>query len=319
MQTPAPAAWQAAEGREQSEGFTPGVSVAAAQAGGDTPRLPSPQEQPSEAVPGAGSAAAASAAALSRTAAAAAAADQPAAPLSKPTLRVQGGDIILEETAASPQHRSTAGGGDETFASRGPTRSLSTLEPGASGGRHAAAAAAAAALAGADAPGGPAFSRQTTGDTGRAAAAGSRPTTFQNLNLSADAGGGEAGPRPPGMNGGDAPHNHHHHHHHHSQHRHHEGEGGAGSSSEAVAASRAKYRTSLTEENVAYQNKLAQYSGRVDPAERMWRWLEEAGPPYDVQPSLGVPPPPPRQASGSVPAGKRHAGRRRRFWCGCFG
>lgn len=78
----------------------------------------------------------------------------------------------------------------------------------------------------------------------------------------------------------------------------------------------------LTEENISYQNKLAQYSGRADPAERMWRWLEEAGPPYDVQPSLGVPSAPSSRQGASLAAAaagsKRHRGRRR-LWCGCFG
>lgn len=60
---------------------------------------------------------------------------------------------------------------------------------------------------------------------------------------------------------------------------------------------RMKYRSTLTEENVAYLNKLDQYTasrpdaGARSSSERIWRWLEGSGPPFDnPPPSLGVPP-----------------------------
>lgn len=53
-------------------------------------------------------------------------------------------------------------------------------------------------------------------------------------------------------------------------------------------------------------------------AERMWRWLEDAGPPYEGSPSVGVPTkalaPGPDALESTRP---RSSGR---FWCfSCFG
>jgi hypothetical protein len=63
----------------------------------------------------------------------------------------------------------------------------------------------------------------------------------------------------------------------------------------------AKYRTTeLTASNVQQLTKQ-QYGGESSKAsttERMWRWLADAGPPYEVHPSVGVPSKPPlRQTS----------------------
>jgi hypothetical protein len=146
------------------------------------------------------------------------------------------------------------------------------------------------------------------------------------------------------------------------------GEAGPSGGSSVEGPVRVKYRSSLTEENVAYLNKLDQYSSRpessgaalqpasacppalpgrraavhaqagkhavvscvfrgartlptaVDPAaERIWRWLEGSGPPFDnPPPSLGVPP----VSKGThAAASKRPAGTRRGlFSCfSCFG
>lgn len=50
-----------------------------------------------------------------------------------------------------------------------------------------------------------------------------------------------------------------------------------------------KPRSSLTEENVAYMRKLHRLAiGRSEPKERILGWLVEAGPPYELEPSVGV-------------------------------
>ena len=58
---------------------------------------------------------------------------------------------------------------------------------------------------------------------------------------------------------------------------------------QSVPGGGAKIRTTeLTASNV---QQLAKQSGepwRYSTTERLWRWLEDAGPPYDVQPSVGV-------------------------------
>jgi hypothetical protein len=58
----------------------------------------------------------------------------------------------------------------------------------------------------------------------------------------------------------------------------------------------AKYRTTeLTASNVQQLTKQ-QYGGessKTSTTERMWRWLQDAGPPYEVHPSVGVPLKPP--------------------------
>lgn len=58
---------------------------------------------------------------------------------------------------------------------------------------------------------------------------------------------------------------------------------------QSIPGGGAKLRT--TELTAANVQQLAKQSGepwRFSTNERMWRWLEDAGPPYDVQPSVGV-------------------------------
>jgi len=53
----------------------------------------------------------------------------------------------------------------------------------------------------------------------------------------------------------------------------------------------AKYRTTeLTSSNVQQFTKQhhGSESSKAGSSERMWRWLQDAGPPYDVHPSVGV-------------------------------
>jgi hypothetical protein len=52
-----------------------------------------------------------------------------------------------------------------------------------------------------------------------------------------------------------------------------------------------KYRTTeLTASNVQQLTKQqhSTESSKAGSTERMWRWLQDAGPPYDVHPSVGV-------------------------------
>ena len=280
----------------------PGLSVTAAHA--DTPQSPSPRR--SVDVAAAATAARPSDEPPAMTAALAAAAPQlaTAAPLAKPTLRVQGGDIILED-ATSPQAASAPQG---AFAS----------QPGGSGLADGDGAARPSAVADAqqqqqqqqqgDVMLGPRLMRKmTSGDASRALAASRQSTQQVGVPAAVAAAAGPGGAAEAAV--------------HRLQHQ--QGADGALATATAEAAGRgplpvARHRSTLTEENVAYANKLGQYSGRADPAERMWRWLEGSGPPFDVQPSLGVPPPPSRSASAAVLAAKRQPGRRR-LWCGCFG
>lgn len=46
--------------------------------------------------------------------------------------------------------------------------------------------------------------------------------------------------------------------------------------------------TELTSSNVQQLTKQAGEPGKASTTERMWKWLADAGPPYDVQPSVGV-------------------------------
>lgn len=120
------------------------------------------------------------------------------------------------------------------------------------------------------------------------------------------------------------------------------GDAGPSSSSAAVEGPvRMKYRSTLTEENVAYLNKLDQYSSRPDAtgvrnmelshsrvptgalltpsADRIWQWLEASGPPFDnPPPSLGVPT---ISKSSVAAASRRQAGTKRGFFScfNCFG
>ncbi|KAL4421144.1 hypothetical protein ABPG77_000779 [Micractinium sp. CCAP 211/92] len=268
MQSPTADAGQA------SEAATPGASVAA-QHGGDRhtgSMFDTPGEGPPS--PGQGSPAqhrsqegrsnsrrglSSTGPNLEAAAAVLASADGAAAPgpLTAPRLRVQGADIILED--ASPKAADPG----------------SSKQPAGGGVGNAAVAAAPAAddksshelelqlrLA----------SRTATGASNMALAS-SRPTQQQ---LNSGAGLGDDRPR-----GHDA--------------------GALGPSSSAPGGVegpvRMKYRSTLTEENVAYLNKLDQYtSSRPDAggrssSERIWRWLEGSGPPFDnPPPSLGVPP-----------------------------
>ena len=210
MQAHAAAAWLNAEAGAPSDGMTPGVSVAAH---ADTPRSPSPRRLTDDHPSGNGGAEdtllqqAAAAAAV----AGAGAADHLAAPLSKPTLRVQGsGDIILED-ATSPQHQHSPGAVADAFISRHVT--TNSLEPGPSATprRPPADVASPPRQRQQHTFEQPArLSRNTTSGTNRAVAATpSRHGTQPELG----AGGEEAGhppaaaaaaaARPLGMNGGD--------------------------------------------------------------------------------------------------------------------
>ena len=57
--------------------------------------------------------------------------------------------------------------------------------------------------------------------------------------------------------------------------------GGQGVGSQAPTAS------ALTADNIQLLTKDPQV-GKTDPVERMWRWLAEAGPPYDSSPSVSA-------------------------------
>lgn len=84
--------------------------------------------------------------------------------------------------------------------------------------------------------------------------------------------------------------------------------------------SRLRHRPTLTQENVTHMQKLEQYSTREDPTERMWRWLEQAGPPYDSSPSVGIPAKGTARGSGSLGSGGSRKDGGARLWCfACFG
>lgn len=145
-------------------------------------------------------------------------------------------------------------------------------------------------------------SRTATGISNMALAS-SRPTQQQ-----VNSGGGQADDRLRGHDGGAL---------------------GPGSSAPGAVEGpvRMKYRSTLTEENVAYLNKLDQYtSSRPDAggrssSERIWRWLEGSGPPFDnPPPSLGVPPV--AKGAATNPGGARRHGEKRGSGGGlfsCFG
>ncbi|PSC69571.1 ATP synthase gamma-subunit [Micractinium conductrix] len=289
---------------EASEAATPGASVTAQHgdrhtAALDTPGQGSPMrhcslegrsnsKQHGSAGPGLEDAAAALAGVADSPAMAAA-----AEPLSKPRLRVQGADIILED-APSPKAPTPV----EPSAS---SRQLAAAAALGNGGGVASSPAAAAAPAGAQQHAQAAAlqqhhvvaaarasqshehelqlrlaSRTVTG-LSNLAVVSSRPTMQINSG-----GHGIADERLRGVvdSNGLPP-----------------GELGPSSSDAAVVEGpvRIKYRSTLTEENVANHNKLEQYASRPDAtgrssSERIWRWLEGSGPPFDnPPPSLGVP------------------------------
>lgn len=349
MQTPAPLA--APPDLQVSEAATPGASVAAVR-GGDDHMLETPEfDTPGQASPtrhrsqeggrslGDGAAALDSsrnrsgglhAAAVAALAEAVAAPANAAEPLSKPRLRVQGADIILED-AASPKDAAENGGGSAqrppqdqpqlAAAAAGLPAQAPVAAAGNAGAGTSAAAQQPAALAGqpqqqqSTQP--PPLnlaamrvsqahehelqlrlaSRTATGVSNMAIAS-TRPLATHPLPhgddsrlRGHDAGGGEAGPA-------------------------------SGGSSAVEGPVRIKYRSTLTEENVSYLNKLDQYASRPDTtgrsSERIWRWLEGSGPPFDnPPPSLGVP----TVSKTNLAASSRRQGAKRSFFScfNCFG
>ncbi|PRW56895.1 hypothetical protein C2E21_4385 [Chlorella sorokiniana] len=350
MQTPAPLAGPP-DLLHTSEAATPGASVAAVRGEHDhvleTPEF----DTPGQASParhrslGDGAAAldssrgrsgglhAAAVAALADAVAAPAAA---AEPLSKPRLRVQGADIILED-AASPKDAAENGGGP---AQRLEQQQVAAAAAAGAPGQAAGAAAGGAGASASAAAQQPAVmptqqqqqqqqqvqppplnlaaamrvsqthehelqlrlaSRTATGVSNMAIASTRAPIThplahgddsrLRGLDAVVGGGGGEAGPA-------------------------------SGGSSAVEGPVRIKYRSTLTEENVAYLNKLDQYASRPDAtgrsSERIWRWLEGSGPPFDnPPPSLGVP----TVSKTNLAATSRRQGAKRSFFScfNCFG
>lgn len=190
------------------------------------------------------------------------------APLAKPTVRVQGSEIIIED-AGSPPHTAQHQGFD---ISRTTTATL-RVQPPAS--RATPPVSRDRLLSGSAAEQPPS----------------NRPLDQQQQQRPAVA--GASAHREPGPASTPAD---------------------PGSAARAAAAALLRpYNSTLTEENVAYLNKLDQVRGRGDAAERLWRWLDGAGPPYDVEPSMGLTP-----KVGGPPAA-RPSEKRRSFCCfGCF-
>jgi hypothetical protein len=211
-----------------------------------------------------------------------------AAPLGqRPTLRMQDGDIILEDGAlraggllASSPFASNTQKNDNSLG-KSPVTPLPPLPPGT---------APAAAAGGGDihnntnnnahTPMMMVHSSQITVNSLQAQP--SRPATF--------AGGGSGAPTPtppePARSATGA------------------GVGSFRLHFDVVESVRgAKYRTTeLTASNVQQLTKQ-QYGGessKTSTTERMWRWLADAGPPYEVNPSIGVSSKPPlHQTNGN--------------------
>lgn len=281
---------------------------------------------------------------LEAAAAALAAPDAPG-PLSAPRLRVQGADIILED-AVSPKAPDTGepGSAGRQLDSNG-TAAVAGATSQAAGARSPAEAAAAAAAAPAN------HSSQQGPVQNQAAAAvlaGQQQQQQQQaapqqhhlvaaaralqshehelqLRLASRTATGASNmavvsSRPTPLNSGAGPA------HGDDRLRGQEGAGDLGASSSAPipveGPVRMKYRSTLTEENVAYLNKLDQYTTRPDAAgrsssERIWRWLEGSGPPFDnPPPSLGVPSV--TKGGNAATASRRQADKRHGGFLSCF-
>ncbi|GAB4819224.1 hypothetical protein N2152v2_006270 [Parachlorella kessleri] len=237
--------------------------------------------------------------------------DTPAAPIAKPQFRtLPDGEIILEEAGAAlaASAAAAAAGGAAAAAAGGSSGRLARLslppqQPPQQ--QHEAAGGSTAGVGGSrdlEGPKAPSKQREMLVIASRSTTVMAQPS-LKHATLP----GNSAEAAAAAANGGEAR-------------LHQQQQEGTAPDDDAAAssepASRMRYRPTLTQENVQHLAKLEQYSARPDPTERMWRWLEDAGPPYEGSPSVGVP-------SKAVPGPDAAASAHhtpRRFWCfGCFG